>query len=333
MHEERFAITDARTTSWTPTSARWLLAGLVLAALMNGSRAGAQDTGDAAAQANNPLANMTTLNFQDHYIGRITETDEDGNQLWVRFVKPFSVAKTNWLMRASPPVNSYPVASDGGVATGIGDMNVFAAYLFDTGNPAVSFGLGPQITAPTAPDERLGSEKWSAGFANVLFDGRSKRLQYGCLLTWQASFAGSDDRADVNLGALQPFAFYQLSKGLYLRSAQIWVHSFDNDAYSVPLGLGIGQVITRGIEIFEAHFVRRENAWPGLVGFAEGRELPVASRRPATSPMGRELPARPFLVSGRYVSQDGHYQHFVRPAVVHQLPKNAGITLAACPCR
>lgn len=51
-------------------------------------------------------------------------------------------------------------------------------------------------------------EKWSAGFANVLFDGRSRRFQYGYLLTWQASFVGSDDRADVTLGALQPFAFY-----------------------------------------------------------------------------------------------------------------------------
>ena len=45
---------------------------------------------------------MTALNFQDYYIGRITETDQDGNQFWVRFAKPFEVAGTNWLMRASP---------------------------------------------------------------------------------------------------------------------------------------------------------------------------------------------------------------------------------------
>jgi len=228
---------------------RTILIGTSLACVTQFAPA-AENAGNAAAQANNPLANMTALNFQDYYIGRITDTDEAGNQFWLRFAKPFSVAKTNWLMRASLPVNSYPVAADGGLATGIGDLNVFAAYLFDTGNPAVSFGLGPQITAPTAPDERLGSEKWSAGLANVLFDGRSKRFQYGYLLTWQASFAGSDDRAEVNVGALQPFAFYQLGKGLYLRAAPIWVYNFDNDAYSVPLGLGIGQVIKRGKTVF-----------------------------------------------------------------------------------
>jgi len=227
-----------------------IAAGALLAAALTGSAVAAEDGGDAAAQANNPLANMTALNFQNYYIGRISDTDEDGNQFWLRFAKPFKVAGTEWLMRASLPVNSFPVAADGDHATGIGDLNIFAAYLFDTGNPAVSFGLGPQITAPTAPDDRLGSEKWSGGFANVLFDGRSKRFQYGYLLTWQASFAGSDSSADVNTGAFQPFAFYQLGKGLYLRSAPIWVYNFENDAYSIPLGLGIGQVIKRGKTVF-----------------------------------------------------------------------------------
>lgn len=227
-----------------------LAAGILFAVALTGSADGAEGGGDAAAQANNPLANMTALNFQDYYIGRITETDQDGNQFWVRFAKPFEVAGTNWLMRASLPVNSFPVAKDGGLETGVGDLNVFAAYLFDTGNPAVSFGIGPQITAPTAPNDRLGSEKWSAGFANVLFDGRSKRFQYGYLLTWQASFAGSGDSADANTGAFQPFAFYQLGQGLYLRSTPIWVYNFENDAYSIPLGLGIGQVIKRGKTVF-----------------------------------------------------------------------------------
>ena len=123
----------------------WIAAGILLAVALTGAAAGDEGAGDSAAQANNPLANMTALNFQDYYIGRITETDKDGNQFWVRFAKPFEVAGTNWLMRASLPVNSFPVATNGDLATGIGDLNVFAAYLFDTGNPAVSFGLGPQI--------------------------------------------------------------------------------------------------------------------------------------------------------------------------------------------
>jgi hypothetical protein len=120
-----------------------LSAGILLAAALTGSATGAEQAGDVAAQANNPLANMPALNFQDYYIDRITDTDKDGNQFWVRFAKPFAVGDTSWLMRASLPVNTYPVATGGSQATGIGDLNVFATYLFDTGNPAVSFGLGP----------------------------------------------------------------------------------------------------------------------------------------------------------------------------------------------
>ena len=210
----------------------------------------AQTHDDAAAQANNPLANMTAFNIQDYYIGDLSDSDEDANQFWVRFAQPFSLGETNWLMRASLPVNTFPTQPDDDHETGLGDFNVFAAYLFDTGNPAVSFGFGPQLTMPTATKDELGSEKWSAGFANVLFNAKSSRFQYGYLLTWQASFAGDSDRSDVNTGALQPFAFYQLGKGLYLRSAPIWVYDFDNDSYSVPLGLGIGQVIPRGKTVF-----------------------------------------------------------------------------------
>lgn len=84
----------------------------------------------------------------------------------------------------------------------------------------------------------------------MLFNANSSNFQYGYLLTWQGNFAGNDDQPDINTGALQPFAFYQLGKGLYLRSAPIWVYNFDNDDYSIPIGLGIGQVFPKGKTVF-----------------------------------------------------------------------------------
>ena len=203
-----------------------------------------QGSPDAAAQANNPLANMTAFNIQDYYMGDLSGTDDTANQGWLRFAKPFSVAGTNWLMRASLPVYTSPTPE-----TGIGDFNIFAAYLIDTGNPAVSFGVGPQLTAPTASEDALGSDKWSAGIANVLFNAESRVFQYGYLLTWQASFAGSGDE-DVNMGALQPFAFMQLGGGTYLRAAPIWQYDFENDHYNMPLGIGIGQVFKKEKTVF-----------------------------------------------------------------------------------
>jgi hypothetical protein len=202
------------------------------------------------AQANNPLANMTAFNIQQYYIGEITDSDQSANQFWLRYARPFKLGRSKWLMRASLPFNSYPTPPDGDTETGLGDLNVFAAYLIDLGDPATSFGIGPQLTAPTATNDDLGSEKWSAGLANVLFNARSPKFQWGYLLTWQGIFAGDDDAEAVNVGALQPFLFYQLGKGLYLRSAPIWVYNFENDDYSVPIGLGIGQVIKQGKTVY-----------------------------------------------------------------------------------
>ncbi|NNK01873.1 MAG: hypothetical protein HKP58_15790 [Desulfatitalea sp.] len=228
-----------------------------------------QHATDAAAQANNPLANMVAFNLQNYYIGELTESDENANQFWLRYAQPFSIANANWLMRASLPVNTFPTPPNASHETGLGDFNIFAAYLFDMPNPALSVGIGPQLTAPTATDEALGSEKWSAGFAQVLFDARNPKFQYGYLLTWQASFAGEDGRDDVNMGALQPFLFYQLGGGTYLRSAPIWVYNFENDGHSVPLGLGIGQVIKKGKTVFNVFMEPQFSAMDDGPGFPE----------------------------------------------------------------
>jgi hypothetical protein len=226
-----------------------LALGAILAGIIAAHGAYADETSDEA-QANNPLADITAFNLQNYYIGELTGTDKSANQFWFRYAQPLSIGETDWLLRASLPINSFPAPPTGGTETGLGDLNVFAAYLFDTGNPGISFGLGPQLTVPTATKDALGSEKWSAGIANVLFNATSPKFQYGYLLTWQHSFAGESSRADVNVGALQPFAFYQLGGGTYLRSAPIWVYNFENDNYSVPLGLGVGKVIRRGGTVF-----------------------------------------------------------------------------------
>jgi hypothetical protein len=228
---------------------RSILAAILLASATQYASA-AEDAANVAAQANNPLANMKAFNVQDYYIGELTDSDATANQFWLRYAQPFSVKKTNWLMRASLPVNSYPTPPSNDRETGIGDFNVFAAYLIDTGNPAVSFGIGPQLTAPTATKDELGTGKWEAGFANVLFNANSHKFQYGYLLTWQASFAGDSDRDNVNVAAFQPFGMYQLGGGTYLRSAPIWVYNLENDDYSMPIGLGIGQVIKKGKTVY-----------------------------------------------------------------------------------
>ncbi len=246
---------------------------LTIAALFTGLCAQKED--NAAAQANNPLANLTVFNLHDYYMGDLSGTDETANQFWFRYAKPFSIGETNWIMRASLPINTFPTFPNGDKKTGVGDFNIVAAYLIDTGKPGLSFGIGPQITMPTASNDALGSEKWSAGLANVLFNATSRKFQYGYLLTWQGSFAGDDDRSDVNVGAFQPFAFLQLGQGNYLRAAPIWIYNFKNNDYNVPLGIGMGKVIKKDKVVYNifiepqfsvAHEGDRQTLWQVFVG-------------------------------------------------------------------
>jgi len=196
---------------------------------------------DSTADANNPLASATALNFQDLYIGDIEGSGRDANQFYLRFARPLNLFGSTWITRLTAPWNTVPKPG-GGTENGLGDLNLFAAYLIDVGKPGITFGVGPQVTAPTASDESLGSDKWSVGFANVLFNASSPKYQWGYLLTWQTSVAGDGDRPDVNAGAFQPFAYVQLGGGWHLRSSGLWTYNFETDDYAVPLGLGVGKV-------------------------------------------------------------------------------------------
>ena len=57
---------------------------------------------DAAAQANNPLADIRAFNIQNYYIGEFTGLpDVSGNQFVLRYAQPVSLGNTDWLIRAS----------------------------------------------------------------------------------------------------------------------------------------------------------------------------------------------------------------------------------------
>ncbi len=210
----------------------------------------------ASAQANNPLANMTAVSFQNYYIPQLTNAPKESylNTTWVRFAKPLASGK--FLMRVSAPMSTIgaPDLSTKVVKTvnGLGDVNALFSYNFIS-NPTTTMGAGPMVVAPTAAEDMLGSGKWQGGMAFVAFFSKSPVFQYGSLVTWQTSFAGDKDRAKTSLTALQAFYFWQLGNGTYLRGAPTGVIDFKNDAYHFPLSLGIGKVVKLGKTVFNMY--------------------------------------------------------------------------------
>ncbi len=145
----------------------------------------------SAAEANNPLAKFQAFNVHNYYVPALSELDgQNANTFWLRYAQPFG----KWLFRASLPASRVPMG-DSKTMSGLGDFNAFAAYLFDTGDPAVSFGVGPQFTVPTASEDETGTGKWQGGLAATFFNAKSPTLQWGGLVTWQTDFAGDDGRS------------------------------------------------------------------------------------------------------------------------------------------
>ena len=204
-----------------------------------------ENASETLKEANNPLADMTALNFHNYYIPKLSDAPDDAylNTTWIRFAKPFSDGKL--LLRISMPINTIGIPDRfGGISStsGLGDINAFLSYNF-VSKPNKTMGIGPLVAAPTASETVLGTGKWQAGFAFVAFIANSPTFQFGGLITWQASFACDSDREDTNFGAIQPFYFWQLGKGTYLRGAPIWVFDFANETFHVPFALGIGKVV------------------------------------------------------------------------------------------
>lgn len=206
----------------------------------------------SGAQANNPLANMTALNIHNYYVPKLTDAPGDAylNTSWLRFAKPFSEGRL--LLRVSVPFNTIAFPNGTGnvnAENGLGDINALLTYNFIS-RPTATVGIGPLITAPTAANDVLGAGKWQAGLALVAFVVRSPQFQLGGLVTWQTSIAGDNDRENTNNTIIQPFYFWQLGKGTYLRGAPAWFFNIENESYSVPMALGIGKVIKVGDTVF-----------------------------------------------------------------------------------
>jgi hypothetical protein len=203
------------------------------------------DVAEARANANNPLADITAFNIQNYWVPKLYGIDDQAaNTFWARLAVPTGPV----LWRLSVPLPTVPTPS-GEPEAGLGDLQLFGAYLA-VQKPTFNFGIGPQLAFPTASDDALGTGKYQAGLATVVFAIPDPRFQVGGLVLWQASYAGDSEREDTNALAVQPFAFWQLGGGTYLRTAPIWAFNLETGDYNVPFGFGIGQVLSLGRTVF-----------------------------------------------------------------------------------
>ncbi|HVU07360.1 MAG TPA: hypothetical protein VHG89_02320 [Verrucomicrobiae bacterium] len=209
---------------------------LVLFSAFATSSAFAQSADDMN-KANNPLTPMLGVNFQDYYTPSYDDlSDSDSNTGLLRGILPHKLFGWPQILRATLPIATSPTPNS---TSGLGDLNVFDVALFKAGK--LQLGVGPQITLPTATDDRLGTGKLQAGAAVLAIAPQSWGL-VGGLVTWQHSIAGEGSRPVQNNLQMQPFLIYNLPKGFYARSTALWNFNLQTDDYYIPVGAGAGKV-------------------------------------------------------------------------------------------
>ena len=147
--------------------------------------------------------------------------------------------------RPGSPGNPEPVP--GPAVFGLGDF-AHAVLFGPSGEGPVHWGTGFMARIPTATDPRLGSGKWSAGPAfRFVYSGENWSLAALLANTW--SFAGDEDRGDINQLMLRFFYEWEFSEDWLLVSAPILTANWNAenpDRWRIPVGGGIARDLKWG---------------------------------------------------------------------------------------
>jgi len=228
-----------------------LVASLLAIASFYSSSIVAQDAEELARAAQNPLASMISLPFQNNTNFEFGPEEDVQNVLNIQPVVPFELNdKWNLITRTIIPVISQPGFSPGqSRKNGLGDIQ-FTAWASPKAPTASGWvwGMGAVAQLETATDDRLGSGAWGLGPTAVVLKSSGPWV-FGGLINniWSVS----TDRDDVNQMLVQPFINYNFpdKPGRYLTFAPIITANWEADSgntWTVPLGLGIGQVTRFG---------------------------------------------------------------------------------------
>ena len=132
-------------------------------------------------------------------------------------------------------------------ATGLGDYSG-TFWLSPAGGGDLTWGLGATLLVPTATKPAFGADKWGAGpSAVVVWMPGSWVTALIISNTW--SFAGNEERQDVNQLYAQLVANLNVGNGWYLTSAPVITANWEaesGDRWTVPIGGGAGRIFKIG---------------------------------------------------------------------------------------
>ena len=218
---------------------------LALLALFPASGFAQEDAQDLAKKLSNPVAAMISVPFQFNYDEGFGPNDGQKVTLNIQPVIPISLSE-NWNVISRtilPVIWQNDIAGDTGEQTGLGDIT--QSLFFSPKNPGPSgiiWGVGPAFLVPTGTDDLLGTGKWGAGPTAVVLK-QMGGWTVGGLANHIWSFAGDDDRTDVNSTFLQPFISYTTHNAWTFGVNTESTYNWETEEWSVPINFTVAKLV------------------------------------------------------------------------------------------
>ena len=220
---------------------------VVVAVLAFGAPTWAQEA-DLAQELTNPLADLLTIPIQMNYDSGIGPVDDGWKlQTNIQPVYPFdSWSDWNLITRTIVPVIwQDDIVPGAGSQFGLGDINMSLFLSPKKPTSGVVWGVGPVLYFPSATDSLLGAKKWGAGPSAVALTMRG-RWTMGALANHIWSFAGDDDRVDINNTFVQPFVAYTWPSAWTFSVQSETTYNWEIKEWSVPVNAAVSKLVMFG---------------------------------------------------------------------------------------
>ena len=203
----------------------------------------AQSEEELAKTAQNPVANMYSMPFQNNTVWGVGPYKRPQNVLNIQPVIPIPLgSKVNMINRVILPVITQPSSTEDKSSTGFGDI-LYTMWFSPSKDSKIIWGFGPALQLPTASGIEYGSGEFGVGPSLVILT-MPKQWVIGAVINNIRTFGDADE----NVFFTNLFVNYNFPKW-YLTSAPIITADWNaekDQRWLVPVGAGLGKVVKLG---------------------------------------------------------------------------------------